>query len=234
VSYREQSAISASTEPATVSQSFKTRTPLALTLLPTACGGGSGELKVPAFQTTLLGMFEARSAAAEVELTPVSASASSSERGELSAAAAIDNNENTRWSSGFSDDESLTLDFGKSELINSVSIDWENAHATQYLVQVSDDNAEWTTIRTVDNSQDGTEDLSGLNGQERYPRIKGVKRSTPYGYSIFEVRHAGCAAAPPEPGPIDTSKPGVSITPVAGTSGGHGFHTRHAGSYIYF
>ena len=196
--------------------------PLALTLLLTACGGGGSEPKVPSAQTTLLGMFEARSAAAEVALTPVSASASSSERGELSAAAAIDHNENTRWSSGFSDDEWLTLDFGKSEVINRVRIDWENAHATQYLVQVSDDNASWSTIKTVVDSQGGTEDLSGLSGQGRYLRIKGGKRSTPYGYSIFEIQaFSGAPVAPPpppDPGPIDTSKPGVPIQPVAATS----------------
>jgi hypothetical protein len=88
-----------------------------------------------------------------------------------------DHNENTRWSSGFSDDESLTLDFGKSELINRVRIDWENAHAIQYLVKVSDDNANWTRIETVVNSQGGTEDLSGLNGQGCYLLIRSASLS---------------------------------------------------------
>lgn len=163
-------------------------------------------------------------ATAEAALTPVGASASSSERGELSAAAAIDHDQNTRWSSGFTDNESLTLDFGKSELITRVRIDWENAHAIQYLLQVSDDNANWTTIKTVDNSQGGTEDLGGLTGQGRYLRMKGVTRSTPYGYSILEIQaFSGTPVAPqpePDPGtvPIDLSKPGVSIKPVATSS----------------
>jgi CxxC motif-containing protein (DUF1111 family) len=163
-------------------------------------------------------------ATTEAVLTPVSASASSTERGDLSAAAAIDHDESTRWGSGFSDDQYLTLDFGTSQVINRVHIDWENAHAIQYLLQVSDDNANWTTIKTVDNSQGGSEDWPGLAGQGRYLRMKGVTRSTQYGYSIFEIQaFSGTPVAPPPvpdpvPVPIDTSKPGVSIKPVAATS----------------
>jgi CxxC motif-containing protein (DUF1111 family) len=202
--------------------------PLALTLLLAACGG-SGTPDAPAGQTVLHAMAKAVAASdsAEAPLTPVSATASSMERGDLSGAAAIDHDAGTRWGSGFTDNEYLTLDFGSSKLITRVRIDWENAHATQYLLQVSDDNANWTTIKSVDNSQGGTEDLTGLNGQGRYLRVKGVKRSTNYGYSIFEIQaFTGTAVvAPPvdptptpTPDPVDTSKPGVVIHPVAATS----------------
>ncbi|MEM4990146.1 di-heme oxidoredictase family protein [Collimonas sp. H4R21] len=198
--------------------------PLALALLLAACGGGGSD--DPAAQDAAAKSSKAlaaASAAAETVLTPVSASASSAERGDLSAAAAIDHNESTRWGSGFSDDEYLTLDFGTSQVINRVHIDWENAHALQYLLQVSDDNANWTTIKTVDNSQGGSEDWTGLSGQGRYLRMKGIKRSTQYGYSIFEIQaFSGTPVAPPVsnpvPVPVDTSKPGVTITPVAATS----------------
>lgn len=172
-------------------------------------------------------------AVTEAALTPVKAFSSWDERGDLSAAAAIDHNMNTRWSSGFSDDQFLTLDFGKSEVINRVHIEWERAHATQYLLQVSDDNANWTTIKTVDNSQGGSENWSGLSGQGRFLRMKGIKRSTQYGYSIFEIRaFSGAPAAEPAPttdspsttdptppaGTVDLSNPGVIIKPVAATS----------------
>ncbi len=204
--------------------------PFALTLLLAACGGGGGESTVPGSQNVLLAMSNSMSAskAAEIPLTPVSAGASSSERGDLSAAGAIDHNESTRWGSEFSDDQYLTLDFGKSELISRVRIDWENAHAVQYLLQVSGDNTNWTTIKAVDNSQGGIEDIGGLSGQGRYLRMQGVKRSTQYGYSILEIQaFSGTPVAPqpvpqpdpaPAPGPIDTSKPGVSVKPVATSS----------------
>src|SRR5471032_2127152 len=129
---------------------------LALAAALSACGGGS-DSAAPAGKAVQSVMLKALSTSPEAALTPVSATASASERGDLSAAAAI----------------------------NHVHIDWENAHATQYLLQVSDDNATWTTIKSVDNSQGGSEDWPGLTGQGRYLRMQGVTRSTQYGYSIF-------------------------------------------------
>ncbi len=162
---------------------------------------------------------------AQAVLTPVNAVASSAERGDLSAAAAIDHDDNTRWGSGFSDDQFLTLDFGESKPINRVRIAWENAHATQYLLQVSDDNAHWTTIRTVNDSAGGVEDFGGLNAQGRYLRMQGVKRSTQYGYSIFEIQAFSGGDAPqqpsqPTPPQVDLGKPGVTVKPVAAFSSG--------------
>ncbi|HEY0586603.1 MAG TPA: di-heme oxidoredictase family protein [Pseudoduganella sp.] len=194
--------------------------PLALAALMAACGGGNGDGGAPA--TVLKGSSVLQST--ETALTPANAIASSSERGDLSAAAAIDHNDSTRWSSGFTDDQYLTLDFGKSVAINRVKIAWENAHATEYLLQVSDDNASWTTIKTVQDSQGGTEDWSGLAGQGRYLRMKGIKRSSQYGYSIFEIQaFSGTPASPtppptPEPQPADPTAPGVAVKPVAATS----------------
>ena len=174
--------------------------PLALIALLAACGGGGEETAPPGPRTASAMRIQGAAAAAEVPLTPASVMASSVERGDLSAAAAIDHNSGTRWGSGFADDQHLTLDFGKSEIITRVRIDWENAHANQYLLQVSDDNANWTTIKIVDNSQGGTEDLTGLNGQGRYLRIKGVQRSTQYGYSIIEVQaFSGTPVTAPTP-----------------------------------
>ncbi|WP_394778810.1 di-heme oxidoredictase family protein [Undibacterium sp.] len=205
--------------------------PIALALLLAACGGSSDTSEPNQTARSLKSL--AAGANVEVVLTPVSASSTSSERGDLSAAAAIDHNEGTRWGSGFTDDQSLTLDFGTSQTINRVHIDWENAHATQYLLQVSDDNQHWTTIKSVDNSQGGSEDIGGLSGQGRYLRMQGVKRSTQYGYSIFEIQaFSGTPVVvtppptPPDNGggttnpqqPVDMSKPGLAITPVAATS----------------
>jgi CxxC motif-containing protein (DUF1111 family) len=194
--------------------------PFALAALLAACGGGNGDGSAPATVLKAGGVVQST----ETALTPANAIASSFERGDLSAAAAIDHNDSTRWSSGFTDDQYLTLDFGKSVAINRVRIAWENAHAAEYLLQVSDDNATWTTIKTVQDSQGGTEDWTGLAGQGRYLRMKGVKRSSQYGYSIFEIQaFSGAPASPtptptPEPQPADPTAPGVAIKPVAATS----------------
>lgn len=198
---------------------------LALTLA--ACGGGGAESPPTALQAVTTTQLRAQvvlgQGGAEAPLTPAGASASSSERGDLSPAAAIDHQANTRWGSQFSDNQYLTLDFGASVPINRVSIDWENAHAAQYLLQVSDDNASWKTIRTVENSQGGTEDHGGLAGQGRYLRVQGVKRSTQYGYSIVEIQaFSGSPVVTPLPDPVppplDPGLPGVAVKPVAATS----------------
>ena len=153
--------------------------PLALSLVLAACGGGSDTDAPAASQRMpsamkLAGATASGSTEPEVALTPVAATSSGSERGDLSAAAAIDHDPGTRWGSLFSDNQYLTLDFGASRPINRVHIEWENAHATQYLLQVSDDNANWTTIKTVNDSQGGIEDWTGLGAQGRYLRIQGV------------------------------------------------------------
>jgi CxxC motif-containing protein (DUF1111 family) len=199
--------------------------PLALSALLAACGGGGGA-DAPVAQPKIMGARMLQGDAApsvEAALTPTGATASSSERGDLSAAAAIDHNESTRWGSGFSDDQNLTLDYGKSVLINRVHIEWENAHASQYLLQVSDDGQTWKTVKSVDNSQGGTEDWPGLSAQGRYLRVQGVKRSTGYGYSIFEIQaFTGTPATQPaDPVPpvvADPTKPGATVKPVAATS----------------
>ncbi|MRW91855.1 c-type cytochrome [Duganella sp. FT80W] len=196
--------------------------PLAISLTLAACGGGSDGTQDTASAGPAR-MMSALAASPEAVLTPVAATASGAERGDLSAAAAIDHDLTTRWSSLFSDTQWLTLDYGSSKVINHVHIDWENAHATQYQLQVSDDNLNWTTIKTVDNSQGGSEDWTGLNGQGRYLRMQGVKRSTNYGYSIFEIQaySGGSVSTDPvttEPVTVDPTKPGVAIKPVTATS----------------
>ncbi|OBV38676.1 di-heme oxidoredictase family protein [Janthinobacterium psychrotolerans] len=193
--------------------------PLALAL--SACGGGSSDQPAAAATAQLSALVSS-----ETVLTPVGATASSAERGDLSASAAIDRNDGTRWGSGFGDAENLTLDFGSAQAITRVRIAWENAHASAYQLQVSNDLSNWTTIRSVENSSGGVEDLTGLSGQGRYLRMQGVKRAGQYGYSIFEMQaFSGTpATVPGEPPvtppvtPADPSQPGVVIKPVAATS----------------
>ena len=195
---------------------------LALALALSACGGGGDHAAAPAAAQRLLA-----ESVSEAALTPVAATASSAERGDLSAGAAIDGNDGTRWGSAFTDNEYLTLDFGTSQTITRVHIAWENAHASAYLLQVSDDNAHWTTVQRVDDSRGGIEDITGFAAQGRYLRMQGVKRSGQYGYSIFEIQaFSGTPALPPvtppvtEPPPVtsDPALPGAVIRPVSATS----------------
>ena len=160
-----------------------------------ACGGGSGtepgatatalDSKAQIQAATLGTDATDATADSEVALAPISATASSQERGDLSAAKTIDHDVSTRWSSTFSDAQWLSLDYGQVVAIDRLQIAWENAHAKRYQIQVSTDGNNWTTLRTISDSVGGTENHTALGGQGRYLRVNGLERSTQYGYSIF-------------------------------------------------
>jgi len=164
---------------------------LALTVLLAGCGGGDGESPMSSMQSASKSLFNAFSAAAEgpeMPLTPKAATATSRERDDLDARFAIDGDRNTRWGSRFTDDQDFTLEFAQNVVITRVRIDWENAHARKYALQVSEDGDSWTTIKTVNDSQGGVEDLTGFAGEGRYLRVKGIERAGQYGYSILEIQ----------------------------------------------
>ena len=201
----------------------------ALALLAAGCGGGDGAQSgvADANQAAEAVTAQAKAATAEVPLVAVQATASSAERGDLSAAAAIDKNPATRWGSSFSDNQFLVLDFGKTVAIDRVKIQWEAAYASSYLLQVSNDQVTWTTVKAVTSGQGGVEDWSGLAASGRYLRMQGVKRSGGYGYSIYEISVFSGGQVAPVPTPVPTTptdptlppdvltRPGAALRPVA-------------------
>lgn len=124
-------------------------------------------------------------------LTPVAALASSSEGPDVGAANAIDGDINTRWSSAFTDQQNLQLDFGRMQNFSRVRLSWETAYGQDYQLQTSTDGAYWTPLRTVVNGDGGVDDHTGLNGQGRYLRLYGSKRGTTFGYSLYEIEVYG-------------------------------------------
>jgi hypothetical protein len=67
------------------------------------------------------------------------------------AANAVDGNPRTRWSSGYQDNQWIQVDFGSSTTFDQVSIDWEQAYARNYVIQVSEDGTAWTDVKAVSN-----------------------------------------------------------------------------------
>lgn len=101
---------------------------------------------------------------------------------------AIDGDLTTRWSSGYHDNDALTVKLAAPQHLGKVVLYWETAHATDYLIQTSADGTTWTTAATVSGSQGGTEtewiDQTGV----RYLRMQGVHRWSTFGYSLFELQ----------------------------------------------
>src|SRR4051794_2260610 len=107
--------------------------------------------------------------------TPISAykqvRASSTEGGNAPAAA-LDGRTNTRWSSLATDDQWLQIDLGGPATITGATLIWENAYATGYRIEVSDNGTAWSSIYTTTTGKGGTENL-GISGKGRYVRFHG-------------------------------------------------------------
>ncbi len=130
-------------------------------------------------------------AASTIQLTGAVATASSIQSSSYAAAYGADNNFSTRWSSAFSDPQWLQLDFGTTKSLSEVKLYWENAYATAFQIQVSNDASSWTTIKSVTNGTGGTNDFTGLSASGRYVRMYGTQRATAYGYSLWEFQVFG-------------------------------------------
>ena len=132
--------------------------------------------------------------------------ASSVENASFTPADATDGNTGTRWSSAFSDPQWLEVDLGATANLSSVTLEWETAYATGFQIQVSNDNANWTTIYSTTTGTGGTQNLS-VTGSGRYVRMYGTARATQYGYSLweFDVYVSGGAGSSPTGSP--TSSP---------------------------
>ncbi len=111
---------------------------------------------------------------------------------------AVDGNGSTRWASAEGiDPQTITVDLGAAYNINRIRINWEAAYGKNFLVQVSNDNSNWSTVRDVQNNTSVTNDYTGLAATGRYVRIHGTARGTTYGYSIYELEVYGTQVSGP-------------------------------------
>ena len=109
-------------------------------------------------------------------------------RQQFSPARAVDGDPGTRWASSFRDGQWLTVDLGAPVALGKVRLVWENAHARDYEVQVSDAGLLWTTARRVGDAHGGTEEHELGATTARFVRVVGTRRATPYGVSLWELQ----------------------------------------------
>ena len=121
-------------------------------------------------------------------------SASSLESASYPASAAVDGDPTTRWSSGFSDPQWITVDLGSIQNISRTRLVWETASAKSYAIQLSTDSNTWNTVYSTTNGPGGINDLAVL-GSGRYVRVYSTQRNTSYGNSLWEFEvHPSSAA----------------------------------------
>lgn len=180
----------------------------ALTLSDTTFCTGSTTVSLPA-----LGM-------ANIASSNAGAFASSVEPGAFAATNAFDGNIGTRWSSQFSDPQWIYVDLGAPTDITGVTLRWEGAYGSQYLVQTSNNLVNWTTQYTENAGNGGNDVINFTANGVRYVRMYGIQRGTPYGYSLWEFQvnqQAQYAWAPNDGSISDTTLSNPVFSPTATT-----------------
>jgi beta-glucosidase len=119
-----------------------------------------------------------------------SVTVTSIEKAGLEGPKAVDGNMGTRWSSLFSDPQSITIDLGAMYQIDEVVLYWEAAYAKEYYLKISNNGSVWTDVKHETNGSGGITHISvGANAQ--FVQMLGIQRATQYGYSIWEIEVHG-------------------------------------------
>ncbi|HNQ96654.1 MAG TPA: discoidin domain-containing protein [Treponemataceae bacterium] len=130
---------------------------------------------------------DADTAGAETLLTVVDAFSTKIEDSTLEAKNAVDGDIYTRWGSEWTDNESLSLDLGSPCTVTALTLYWEMAYGKEYCIETSMDKESWTIVAQKNDGLGSIEFLLFPATQARYVRIRGIRRATEWGYSLFEV-----------------------------------------------
>lgn len=146
------------------------------------------------------------------------ATASSVEGAGTPAAAAVDGDNGTRWSSQFADPQWIQVDLGAPARLSQVVLRWETAHARAYRIELSTNGTDWTTAYSTTAGPGGVQTLD-ITGTARHVRVYGTQRATAWGYSLWEFQVYGTTDTGPtlpgggDLGPnvivFDPSTPGI-------------------------
>ena len=112
------------------------------------------------------------------------ATASSAQLG-YPASNATDGDPTTRWSSDWSDAQTLTVDLGSAKTVARAILRWESAYGASYKIEVSTDGTTWTTVNSTNSGDGGVDNVTFPATTARYVRMTGAKRATSYGYSLY-------------------------------------------------
>ncbi|MDQ2087777.1 discoidin domain-containing protein [Herbivorax sp. ANBcel31] len=96
----------------------------------------------------------------------------------------VDGNVTTRWASEYSDPQYIYVDLEDEYELGEVYIEWEDAYAGQYKIQVSNDAENWTDVFTEYNGDGGIDQIE-IEASGRYVRLYCMQRATEWGNSLF-------------------------------------------------
>ncbi|MFN8111200.1 MAG: discoidin domain-containing protein [Thermoleophilia bacterium] len=151
---------------------------------------------------------------------PVTASSIEVPGAGLAAANANDGVLTTRWSSGYAATEWWQVDLGSARTFDTVDVTWEDAFASGYSIQTSNDGTTFTTVADVTTAVPGLVHTTVPATTARYVRILCTQHGSPYSYSIREVS-VSAGIVPPAPSvSADPVSLGFTAADTPGTTGG--------------
>lgn len=104
---------------------------------------------------------------------------------------AIDNDMKTRWESSWSDPQLFTVDLSNTYYVKQIEVVWQYASASVYSIETSIDGESFTEIakaKSLSLIEHRCETFKfNKMVQCRYVRIKCLRRTTEWGYSIWEM-----------------------------------------------
>ncbi|MFF2886421.1 discoidin domain-containing protein [Paenibacillus sp. NPDC057967] len=108
---------------------------------------------------------------------------------------AVDGNAATRWASAYgASPQWIYVNLGSTQSINRVKLSWEDAYATAYSIQVSNDSGtptNWTTVYSTTTGNGAIDDVTFSATNAKYVRVYATTRATAYGYSLWEFEVYG-------------------------------------------
>ncbi|MFD0340427.1 beta-N-acetylglucosaminidase domain-containing protein [Streptomyces sp. NPDC127117] len=170
-----------------VPRGSRTEVPVEITV---PAGTPAGEYEVPLSfgdeRSTLTVRAFPRTAGPDL-LRTATASSSGDETADFPASAAADGDPETRWSSPVEDNAWWQAELPRSARIGRVVLNWQDAYATRYRLQVSSDGRSWRTAATVRDGRGGRESVRMDAKDARYLRVQGDARGSEFGYSLWSV-----------------------------------------------
>ncbi|KNY26540.1 discoidin domain-containing protein [Pseudobacteroides cellulosolvens] len=124
---------------------------------------------------------------------------------------AVDGNYNTRWASGWSDNQWIYVDLGSTKAFNRVKLMWEVSYGKAYKIQVSNDANSWTDVYTTDSGDGSLDDIFFSSVNARYVRMYGITRAIEYSFSLWEFEVYNVSVTPT---PTRTATPTATRTPM--------------------
>ncbi|GAU68157.1 putative hyaluronidase [Streptomyces sp. NBRC 110611] len=123
------------------------------------------------------------------------ATSSGDETAGFPASAATDGDPKSRWSSPADDHAWLQFALAHPTRLGRLVLNWQDAHAARYRVEVSADGHSWRTAAAVRDGKGGRESVRMDEENVRFVRIQGEKRATKFGYSLWSVEAYAVASS---------------------------------------